>query len=387
MQGSGLPTVSSPAPVSHLSGAQPPAPKGWGGVATATFWAILIFVVINVVLWKAFPLDKVSGKDLWNGTGSIDLALQDLSALKERPNVVLLGSSLVMFPFWAMDKERNGNIGDIFHHHFSHTMEDQLVNNGSYLKPTVFSLAIFGQMASDAYIYVDQFLQGNKTPDVLVLGIAPRDFSDSELPAPMATLSFKRLIDWSNFARYMSLYLPSWNDKADFLSSRGCFFYGNRWHLQKEVNKAVAKVYAFFGVAGPAPAAKGQAGFMLSGSNEERWKNSLDEYRRRYRNIEARDLSIQMNFLDKLLDVCKERHIKAIIVNMPLTDVNRELFPSGWYSKFRRRVAAICDRPGVQLLDLGESTDFVHDDYWDTTHLSHYGGHKLLQHLVPLFKN
>lgn len=379
-----MPSLVSQPPVIN----QPGMPRVGGSKATmvtlATFWAIGLFALLNVFLWQAFPLDRVSGKDLWNGTGSIDLALQDLAALKQRPNVVLLGSSLVMFPFWAMDKERDQSIGDIFHHHLSHTMEDQLVAAG-FQKPTVASLAIFGQMASDAYIYVDQYLQGAKKPEYLVLGIAPRDFSDSDLPAPMATLTFKRLVGLSNLARYASLYLPSWNDKADFVAAHACFFYGNRWHLQRETLKAINKAYAFFGVKDPSVAAAAtQAGFMLSGSNEERWKNSLDEYRRRYHGIENRDLSIQMTFLDRLLGVCQQRHIKAIIVNMPLTDVNRALFPPGFYESFSNRVAAICNRPGVQLLDLGSSADFVHDDYWDTTHLSHYGGHKLLKHLVPL---
>jgi hypothetical protein len=220
-----VPSVVSPPLPANTAGISPGSGSKPSWLVTATFWAIGLFALLNLVLWQAFPLDRVSGKDLWNGTGSIDLAVQDLTGLKQRPNVVLLGSSLVMFPFWAMDKERDPSIGDIFHHHLSHTMEDQLAAAG-YKRPTVASLAIFGQMASDAYIYVDQYLQGAKKPDYLVLGIAPRDFSDSDLPAPMATLTFKRLVGLSNLARYASLYLPSWNDKADFVAAHACFFWG-----------------------------------------------------------------------------------------------------------------------------------------------------------------
>lgn len=373
-------------------GSHPGSPKKpfASGLITASFWALAIFAVINLILWMAAGEEKASSKDLWGGTGSIDLALDDLKNLPNRPDVVLLGSSLVMYPFWSMDKEADSKIYDIFHHHRSHTLEKHLAGSG-FSKPTVFNLAIFGQMASDAYIYVNEFLKGDRKPSYLVLGIAPRDFSDYDLPSPVHTFTFKRLVGLKNFPNYQDLYLPNWVDKADFLCTHTCFFYGKRWRLQKEIDKALEKFYQATGsVIGlqkqETPKAAQQAGFMLDGSVEDRWKNSTEEYRRRYRNIADRDLSIQMGFLDKLMSVCQERGIRVIVVNMPLTAVNRQLLPNGFYQNFQETIGKMASQHNAAYVPLGASPDFNDGDFWDTTHLNHSGGHKLVSHILPHLK-
>ncbi len=346
--------------------------------------AILIFALVNFALFRLVSDEKTS-KDMWGGTGSIDLAVRDYASLKQAPKVVLLGSSLMMYPFWAMDKEAQPSIGDIFHHHKSATLA-KLLRQGGMDTPDVYSFAIFGQMVSDAYIYVNEYLKGDKAPKYLVFGIAPRDFSDFDLPAPMATLTFKRLVGLSNLAPYANLYLPALQDKIDFLLGHTCFFYGRRWRLQHEVVKAVNKAYRLLGLPDEetAGAPADTAGFMIAGREDVRWRNSLNEYRRRYRNIDQKDLSIQMGFLKRLLEVCQERKIKVVLINMPLTEINRQLFPSNFYERFRLQVSQIAERPGITFLDLGSSKQFTHDDFWDTTHLNHQGGHKLLKELTPL---
>lgn len=358
----------------------------WQIWLTTFFWAFALFAVINFVLWKVAGEEKAASKDLWNGTGSIDLALDGLAALKQKPTVVLLGSSLMMYPFWAMDKQADKNIPDIFHHHFSHEFENKLAQAGMK-NPTVYSLAIFGQMSSDAYIYVNDYLKGNKAPEFLVFGIAPRDFSDYDLPSPTATYTFKRLVGLANFDRYANLYLPNWQDRLEFYINHTCFFYARRWRLQKDVDKILEKVYSACGLSEQTSDNKSSdntAGFMLSGSTEQRWNNSLNEYRRRYKNIADRDLSIQIGFLNRLLTVCQERHIKVILMNMPLTDVNRAILPQGFYDGYRTQVGDIARAHNAQFIDMGASPDFNHDDFWDTTHLNHLGGHKLLEKLLPL---
>lgn len=355
-----------------------PAPK------TAAIWALAAFVAMNLVLLPWAGQEKSTSLDLTSGSGAIDLALTDFHVLKKRPDVVLLGSSLMNFPFWAVDREQNHTLPDIFHHHVSRAMEAELRRAG-WKDPTVFSLAVFGQMLSDAYIYVTEYLHGEKRPEWIIMGIAPRDFSDCDLPSPTATMTFRRLVGLANFSRYADLYLPEWQMKADFLASHACFFYGKRWRLQKEFEKAVDKVYALAGLTAASagkPSGERPAAFMLSGSEAERWQSSAREYRRRYRNIDAQSLNVQMGFLAQLLRVCRERGTKVLIVNMPLTELNRSLLPAGFYDGFRACLARAAQRPGVYLLDLGDSREFVLSDYWDTAHLNHSGGRKLLKRVM-----
>ncbi len=346
-------------------------------------WALLLFALINAGLW-CLETGKRSN-DVWKGTGSIDLAVNEFNALKQNPNIVLLGSSLVMFPFWSMDKAKEPlKVGDIFHHHGSIILEEQLRKDGSYSDPHVFSFAIFGQMVSDAFIYVNEFLQKDRAPEILVYGIAPRDFSDHDLASPMATNTFKRLVNLKNMAPYAELYLPDFQNKMEFLVSRLCYFYDHRWRLQQEFNKGVEKAYIFTGMQKPlAKLDFANAGFMLFGGIKERWESSEKEYARRYKDIAGQDLNLQMGFLKRLIEVANERGIKLILVNMPLTDVNRKLLPDGFYTQFRKEIASLANKPGVKFVDIGDSPEFVHADFWDTAHLGPSGGHKVLAHLIP----
>ena len=368
-------------------------------VLTATFCALSIFVAINAVLWKVAGEEKVKGSasdsvaDLWSGAGSIDLTVNGFKALKERPTVVLLGSSLVMHPFWSMDAQLDKKIEDIFHHHKSITFARELEANGMS-KQNVYSFAVFGEMASDGFIYANDFLKGDKKPDVVVLGMAPRDFSDAYLTAPIATFTFKKVVGLNNFARYADAYLPGWQDKADFIATHAVYFYGKRWRLQHELEKGLLKAYKFMhiDVVAKASAAEAkpasQAGYMSAAMIDERWANSAKEYRARYRDIENKDLTVQMGFLQKTLAVCKERGIKVVLVNMPLTDVNRDLLPASFYADFRHRMAKLAQDSGnAKYVDLGDASEFNHDDFWDTAHLNMNGGHKLLAHITPVVKN
>ena len=363
-----------------MSGSSPFRRLSW---KQAAVWALSLFVLVNLGLWR---LDGKRSNDLWHGTGSIDLAINGFNALPAKPDIVLLGSSLVMYPFWSMDKALDPvHVGDIFHHHGSKALEVDLRQSG-FQDPHVFSFAIFGQMVSDSFIYVNEFLAKDRAPQYLVYGIAPRDFSDHDLSSPMATNTFKRLVNLDNLAAYADLYLPGFQDKIDFLMSKSCYFYGHRCRLQQEFSKAVEKGYIAARVHPPAERKIdfNNAGFMMFGGTAIRWDCSKKEYARRYKDIAARDLSIQMGFLKRLLQVARGRGIKVVLVNMPLSDVNRDLLPPGFYKRFRLQLANIAAQPGVKFLDIGDSPDFNHDDFWDTAHLGPPGGRKILKHLVPV---
>lgn len=356
-------------------------------VASAVI-AFALFIVTNIALFTIFGPVKTYGNDLWNGTGSIDLAIEDFKKLESKPDVVLLGSSLMMYPFWSMDFNRDQSIGDLFHHHRSSTLENKLSKDGAVNKPTVFSWAIFGQMASDSYIYANEFLKGDKKPRMVIWGIAPRDFSDAELSSPMNTISFQRLVNLNNFSEYGDIYLPTFQDKADFIISKSVFLYGRRWHIQKEINKGADKVRMWTNPSAPVSEnkpgfEKDAGGFKFTGGREEIWEHSTLEYQKRYKNIDIEKLRIQLGFMKRMLSLLNERGVQVMIVNMPLTETNRELMPQGFYDSFRQEVARIAKEEGAVFEDHGADGDISNSDFWDTAHMSYQGGYKLLDKITP----
>lgn len=364
------------------------------GVVTRVLWSLALFGAINAGLWTFVGDGKKSSSDAncWNSGASVEETIRGFEALKQKPDVILLGSSLVMFPFWAMDAAEKKNIDDIFHYHGSEALKKQLKAAGCG-QENIYSLAVFGQMASDAYLMTSEFVKGDKTPKVIIYGIAPRDFHDHSLSSPMATFSFQKIVNLSNFPNYASAFLPDFEKKADWLAMHLCYFYGKRWRLQMETDKAINKVYSTLGIANPLDssatksdtAAQG-GGFNLEGSTEDRWNNSVKEYQGRYKEITEKDHSLQMSFLARTLNNLRERGVKVVLVNMPLTKRNLEILPQGFYASYQKEIAKVADMPGVKLVDLGDSKDFEDNDYWDTTHLNHVGGHKLLNHVVPAVK-
>ncbi len=363
---------------------------GRKGLVTRVLWSLALFGAINAALWTFVGDGKKPQSDAncWNSGASIEETINSFQSLKAKPDVILLGSSLVMFPFWAMDAAHNKQISDIFRYHKSEEMKKMLALAGCR-QDTIFSLAVFGQMASDAYLISSEFVKDGKTPKVLVYGIAPRDFHDHSLASPMATFSFQKIVNLSNFPKYAGAFLPDFDKKADWLAMHLCYFYGKRWRLQMETDKAINRIYSSIGITDP-NATKGDTaaagGFLMEGSTEDRWNNSVKEYVGRYKEIAEKDHALQMSFLKRTLSNMRERGVKVVLVNMPLTKRNLEILPKGWYQGYQKEIKAVANMPGVKLVDLGDAKEFDDNDYWDTTHLNHVGGRKLLNHVVPAVK-
>lgn len=359
-----------------------------------------LFALANIGLGEYARIDQArsahsAGGDFWTNPALIDLAVSEYRSQNPPPQVVLLGSSLVMFPFWAMDASFDRSISDIAHYHKSVALEASLKKFG--LNAPVFSLASAGQMSSDTYLYVSELLKSPQKPKVIVWGIAPRDFGDENVRSPMATVSFKQIVNLNNFSRYAPIFLPRFEDRTEFVANKACYLYGRRWRFQKEVERSLGKIGDFLlkpFAAGPtASGAKPAAAVvsegadintLLAGTYEQRWNSSVKEYRSRYRGIADRDLSVQMSCLDRTLNLCKERGIKVVLVNMPLTETNKKLMPEGFYQHFTEEVNAKAAKFGddVKFLDLSNKSDYQDVDFWDTVHMNHTGGAKLVNDII-----
>ena len=389
----------------------------WAPFKRAFPVAVALFAAANLVFSGALIPKKAGddeknarGGDFWTNPALIDLAVHKFkdAAQVERPRVVLLGSSLVMFPFWAMDAGINPKIEDIAHYHRSMALSS-LLNPGGSPVP-VFNLASAGQMSSDSYLYVSEYLDGPSKPDVIFLGVAPRDFGDANLTSPMSTVSFKRIVNLQNLAKYKAVFLQHFNEQAEFVANEICYFYGRRWRMQRESDRLVEKLDNVIakkcGIASSAmssskatdtqrvayaPASEPGANVTnkLTGAAYERWISSLREYRNRYKGIGDRDISVQMDCLKRTLKLCDDRGIKVVLVNLPLTKANRELMPEHFYDRFGQQLAAVAGahKAGVTYFDLANDKRFTDVDFWDTVHMNQLGGAKLLEAVVPTLKS
>lgn len=344
-------------------------------------YALFLFCLINLIpcLWGKGILGSFrTSEDRGSLYKACDLAVNDYNRDSKKKRIVLMGSSLVMASVWGADSTRYPGIQDIYHHHRSFFLEDLLKKHG--LPPRdVYSLALPGSMISDGYLLAEKLFDGDKVPEVIVYGLAPRDFMDDLLTGETRTAAFQRLMELSDLPGMGDMYLSTWSEKADFVVNNLSFMYGKRWRYQDRISQLVDDLYEYLPTRGCATSANkkpdqeldGQ--FLLSADRKKVWEKSLVEYGARYKRFNSKQYEKQRQFLEGLLASAGKRGIRVVLVNMPLTADNLELMPDGLYDRYKKTLQALVKRHSCELLDLQRRMALNNDLFYDTVHLNSRG--------------
>lgn len=310
----------------------------------------------------------------------------------QAPDIVLLGSSLMMTAHHAGDATKLNEIVNEVKHFHSSCMEDYLAQKSGQ-KPSAFSFAIAGQMASDAYLIARSLLVGDKQPKVIVYGIAPRDLIDNTLSSPASTETFKYLDRFSDFSDIALSARTSANEFMQYGLEKAIYSMSHRPDLVCLQHKFAYSLAPFGKDAYTQSEIK--TPFMLrqiarmdvpddNGSNElrigpygreaEPFRDNTAEYRHRYAYIKQKTYKSQLSYLNKLMSLCKKQGIQLVMVNMPLTPGNVSLMPAGFYEQYKNTVAAMARENGARFLDMNKADAFEQKHFADTVHLNGLGG-------------
>ncbi|HEY9755276.1 MAG TPA: hypothetical protein V6C97_08945 [Oculatellaceae cyanobacterium] len=363
---------------------------------SAFCWALLIFTALNGLLNSA---DRSKGI----APETVNEQLFDYSGTEASPqylrhtaNVLLLGSSLFLHPEWSVDRNLEitepwgkATIVSESHYHLAQGLENELVNSG-FEQPYVYNLAAGGALISDAYLLLFHYLQKHPKPAVVVLDCAPRSFSDTGVNQPEATPVFDRCFQIQDFPLLHEIYLGSTNAKINFFLSQMFFVYHHRKWLAEDATKQLVgslgcllrskKECVVPKTAIPTNSAasnKKETVTIEQAEQASRMAKSLQEYRDRYRWMTRQGLAPQLRFLQRVQDLCAEKKIKLIIVNMPLSQQNKNLLSDGFYDGYRSDVANAVHGDAV-FLDLARSEgNWPINYYHDSVHLNERGGVQL----------
>lgn len=311
----------------------------------------------------------------------------------QRPNVVFLGSSLVLVPLDGVDADYlNCKIDGSQHHHsayFEHRWQELTGKNLS-----TYTFALPGEMPSDAYLIVKNLLKGDKKPDVIVYGVGPRDFLDNLLPSPSATDPYKYLSRFGPIEPIASRVMSDWQERMDFELGRLFSLYGNREHLSAQANRLASSLLPQLFHVGkelnlderhvilpdyhPCEVCKGQAFFRPTNGQTEKFADNLGEYKKRYAALKWNTYLTQMEFFADTLSEARSNGIKTVVVAMPITDLNRSILSDKSWMAYRNGVLAMAKQKGATIVDLSESPLFSRADFMDTVHLHAAGGKRWL---------
>ena len=363
-------------------------------------WALLAILSVDVFCklnWQGLKLDHYASPNRSMVWWTVD----DFRKQSKSPELVLLGSSLLMHALHGGDAEYLKLPQNEVYHHKAAMLED-LIKKKTGANVDTFAFALAGQMASDAYALSSTLFKGEHKPKLIVYSIAPRDLMDNTLGSPASTEIFRFMSKVGGGGADMNRV--AWQartglwEKVEYMVENASSIYDHRnyfVYLQQKYAKSLLKVIGY------KPTDEVHTPFALRrlallelpediGSNERialpdldaNYTDNSDEYRKRYQPFKQKPYAVQLGYLEKFLSYCKQEDIDVVFVNMPLTEDNIKLMPPGAYDMYKKDVTSLATKYQKQFIDLQDSKTYDKSLYCDTAHMTGKGGLKFFSQLA-----
>ncbi len=326
-----------------------------------------------------------------------------------KPNILLLGSSLPMTAVARWDAQFARSLD-------SSTLEAvRTYTQALYLehllakrfgKPVkVFNLTCVAMMASEARLILTRAIDAGKAPQMVVYGVAPRDFIDNTVPPLGKTPVYEVLADWRCLNDLISRHLTpeeiqntlisyAWyffKVKADYrtlLTLLACDSLGRSPTLYAallEKPKPGASTESTVGSTLPEQSEFGETSTATPQSSlaeNAAFHRDLANYQARYNPPNFSRFAEELQEFRRLLALARTHHITVVVVNMPLTTENRALIPADLHSKYHQDVLSLPARYGHTLVNLQAKDTFNRADFSDSVHTNARGGKKVQDLLI-----
>jgi hypothetical protein len=362
--------------------------------------ALGLFAVLNWGLGFFNPYEFDAFKYPYRGWAW--WAINDLRKQPTLHNVALLGSSLMVSAISGCEANYRKEALDLSSYHKATYLDHKLRTKfgGSF---NTYNLSLPGQVPSDAYMMLRAMVSSANRPDVVIYGIAPRDFMDCTLQNPADTEPFKYLVRLVDLGNVSNRYFRSPWTKLDYYLTKHVFLYGKGLDLQMRFKKNSAHALA---AVVPAPREGTPFTFWdrvrmfpnyLPGEMyprevvvqpvdenvaAESWMDNTQEYMDRYRKPDNYNFKIQVSFLKELIAYCHKERIELVLVNMPITLQNATLLKPGGYMGYLKHMYEIAFQMGVPFYDLSDFVAYKRSYFRDTVHMNGFGGKKFVDDLV-----
>lgn len=333
-----------------------------------------------------------------------------INDLRQKPsvhNVALLGSSLMVSAISGTDANYLKSSLDLSHYHKASYLEHLLRTRfgGDF---SVYNLAAPGQMPSDAYLALKAMVNCANRPDVVIYGIAPRDFIDSTLSSPSDTEPFKYLHRLVNIDDVSHKYFRSPLAKFEWWLKRSIYLYGKSLDFQMLANQCTTKILSVI-VPQPynnppftwwdrvrllpayLPGEIHPEAVMASPVDRKTAAASFEDltkdYQDRYRSPDPKSYRTQIYFLKKLAAFCHKERIELVVVNMPITFYNASMLRPGIYTKYLEAMSKVCFESGISFHNLCNFGQYPQSEFHDCVHLNAFGGQRFFNNLVTVLRS
>lgn len=296
---------------------------------------------------------------------------------KSKPQVLLMGSSLVLSPAQMIERLTNPKPG-----YACTYFEDGLKKRtGKDIKVT--NVGVMAGMTCDQYSILKASLAADKKPDYIILGMAPRDFTDNittvENSPTQQMLAYCRSnqniwpesLKANDIELCYNLHKVTYNRFLKQLRNAGL-------QLSCRVSGHPADLQA-------AASQKNDAAVPIFRTTKMVLKEDIDKFNRLYNPPNFIRLKEQTAYLNDMMQLCQKEGIPVLLVNMPITEDVFRLIDPALLQAYHQEVRAIANRYHSTYLDLDDknpsapesiiSKSFDDDrDFNDCVHLNMVGG-------------
>lgn len=377
--------------------------------SSTAVWLLVMLCSANFMIAAAIaafdPLEWLDEMELISLDNLGITKVPDILQSNTNAPVVILGSSLMLFPAYRLDDElglANANKRPSREEHIYKLLSysragyfEQLLRNHTQEAVTVTNAAVAGSLVSDQYLIAKQYLSSGKRPKLFLITIAPRDFLDNERKEIDRTATKSILSNFILPNEYIGLLFTdpmlalSKSGALVHTALNGCSgWYKYRADLQQLVSGITARAtghpVSLIHVAEHQNKNAADAAFWPPKRSTPAVKRpntlaDLSAYRNMYLPVNKELFQQQRTYFGKLLGLLHSENVPTIVVDMPLTKENLAILPDYVLNKYRTFVESTCHAYGAELwrpeLDLGLN------DFSDSAHLNSEGGKKFFSAL------
>lgn len=358
-------------------------------------WATIFLLVVDVALLVANPFGKVDPGKLPSPHSWEWWRTQSYLSAPKAPDVVLLGSSLVMIPTPMLDADYLNKSFDCVHHDHSIYMQDRLADLLGPKDLSCINFGLPGGMISDDYMVARYLLNNERKPKVVVLGITLRDFIEHHVQYPATSHPYRYFSQFMDVADIVDIAMPQVWQRADYLWGTNFVLWGKRLQMQAIADEASKNAIAPLQskqvavnpvtdaernktLAAKLKAIAEEGEFMMEPHKLTLFEDNTNEYRSRFRGDKSELFNAESQFLARLLKLLRDRNIEVLVANMPLMPANMSVMPPGMYDKYMAITKKLVAENNCKFLDLNDPTKFVLSDFRDTAHMNGNGGKKFI---------
>lgn len=357
--------------------------------------AVAVFLMANLLFFVWNPFGKVDPDALPVARNWVWWATHEFVDSKKTPDIVVLGSSVVMHPLWHHEADFRQQTVDLVADHESKFLEEVFARNAGLTNLNCFNFGLPGSMASDDYMVVQALFNKLKKPKMVIIGICPRDMVDNRFNCAGSSKHFQYLSRFTETRHLLNLSMPQWWQRIGYLISESIYFSSKAQASQVVASEAVRKLIepasSFFG---PSPLDRKseedkrfamyqnlvEKGFWIAKPNAPfMFMEDTADLKKRFKTANNPLFENQKQWLDLCLAACQERGIKVSLVNMPNTQIARSVMPAGVYERHVRCLKELSARHNCFYIDADIPDYYGKMDFTDWCHLSAQGGKRAFE--------